>query len=63
MAAKKRLDKTNKNDLRNYMEIDEDSFWNIYKTLGNKNEYLKVVDSAESSIYYIWTEYFKEKSK
>ena len=57
-----KLDKDNKNDLRNYTEIDEESFWKIYSQLGNKNEYLKIVDNAKETRCYIWTKWFKEKS-
>lgn len=61
MPRKKKLDITNKNDLRNYTEIDDDSFWTIYKNLGNKQEYLKMIDTHKSTGYYIWTEFFKNK--
>lgn len=61
MPRKKKVDKVNKNDLRNYTEIDDESFWTIYKNLGNEKEYLKMVDNAKDTKHYIWTEFFKEK--
>lgn len=58
MSPKKKKDKPEDN-LKNYTEIDKKSFWKMYKETGNKDGYLKVVDTAHVPKYYIYTRYLK----
>lgn len=58
IMPRKKLDKTSTNDLRNFTQVPEDSFWYIWHLYGNKKEYLKIVDRDDKAVkYYIFSKY------
>ena len=57
-GRKKKIDPNDMNDIRNYTEIDEYYFDELYAEYGNKNGMLKMADhDVGPPKYYVFTEF------
>lgn len=53
--------KDDKNNLKNYMEIDQFEFDDLYRQFGSSEEVFKVVENGESVRYFVFAKFLKRK--
>ncbi len=54
---RRKRDKSDRNDIRNYTEVQEVFFDEIFAEYGNKDEKLKMLDdgSTEKPVFLVWS--------
>ncbi len=53
--------KDDKNNLKNYMEIDQFEFEDLYKQFGLTESVFKIVENSESVRYFVFAKFLKRK--